>query len=668
MVMLLSCCFIGSLQARVIYVDLSSGAGNDDGTSWSDAYLDLQDAIFNASSGDTIFVSDDTYYPTSSTVRTISFELKNGVALFGGFKDGENTLSERSGKTSLSGDLNKDDGANFANNADNSYTVVYIYNVSANTILDGFIISGGNADNASIGNTSRQKAGGGIYNKGTNVNNASLPSIRNCIIQGNRATSYGGGVYNDGSYGGDASMSFNNCIITNNHAGSSGGGVYNDGGVAGVCNPNFTKCTIAFNTSFDSGGGFMNTGIQGECSPILLNCIINNNIADFNNDTNGYGGAMYNHGKEGVSNPQVTSCLFYENRGYAGGAIYNFGTSFGDASPTLTNCTFYGNFAIALGGAMYSQGGSEIGNSRPMVTNCIFQANSAGNYGPCFQNNFGGPIISYSILDLADCDAVASGGNSEVNCGSGMLYLVDPVFKDTINHDFSLLAGSSAYNVGDNTAIDATNTTTDLACTARKKNGIVDLGAYEFDNILPVELFSFTAKEESGKVYLNWVTASEKDNDYFVLERSQDGRQFSAIAQVMGAGNSSFFHTYNEIDENPYNGISYYRLQQVDYDGAKSYSHIVVVSIEQNLKINIFPNPAVDVVNISFSEFKAGRLDYQVYNLSGKLMSQGFTEVNKGISHIRLDEIHNLQPGAYFLRVSNAKGISYVERFMKVGL
>jgi hypothetical protein len=94
---------------------------------------------------------------------------------------------------------------------------------------------------------------------------------------------------------------------------------------------------------------------------------------------------------------------------------------------------------------------------------------------------------------------------------------------------------------------------------------------------LPVELLYFTADKNDGLVKLNWVTASEINNDYFVVERSQDGISFYAIAAVDGAGNSNSFNYYSAIDYYPLEGVSYYRLQQFDFDGASSYSEIVTV-------------------------------------------------------------------------------------------
>ncbi len=96
--------------------------------------------------------------------------------------------------------------------------------------------------------------------------------------------------------------------------------------------------------------------------------------------------------------------------------------------------------------------------------------------------------------------------------------------------------------------------------------------------LLPVELVSFEARPEQGQVRLTWTTATEHDNDYFVLERSTDDLLFGPVARVPGAGNSAHALHYTTLDPWPLKGLSYYRLRQVDYDGAATWSPVVSVN------------------------------------------------------------------------------------------
>src|SRR5262249_15352531 len=110
----------------IVYVD-ASASGTGDGSSWADAYPSLADALAGAASGTEIWVAKGTYKPTSGTDRNATFQLKNGVAVYGGFAGGETQRDGRDWQTNvatLSGDLNGDDGANFVNNGENSYHVV----------------------------------------------------------------------------------------------------------------------------------------------------------------------------------------------------------------------------------------------------------------------------------------------------------------------------------------------------------------------------------------------------------------------------------------------------------------------------------------------------------------------------------------------------------------
>jgi hypothetical protein len=169
---------IGS--AKIIYVNHAAD-GKADGRSWTDAYQDLQAALTVASNYDEIWVAAGTYYPTSDTDRTISFTLKSDVAIYGGFAGTETIRSERDWRTNetiLSGDIGVKDDA-----SDNSYHVVYNSAVNETAILDGFTITGGNADGSSPDND-----GGGMYNK-----NNSDPILKNITFKANAASNYGAG-------------------------------------------------------------------------------------------------------------------------------------------------------------------------------------------------------------------------------------------------------------------------------------------------------------------------------------------------------------------------------------------------------------------------------------------------------------------------------------------
>ncbi|MBK8280912.1 MAG: hypothetical protein IPK94_12545 [Saprospiraceae bacterium] len=239
-----------------IYVD-SSSTSLKNGTSWANAYTFLQDAWVAAKAGDTILVAQGTYYPDqgknlSNDDRSLAFNIKDGVVIFGGFPSKGGSLSSRdwvSHRTILSGEIQQDDLK-----GNNSYHVVITQHVSAATVIDGLIITKGYADGSDIA----QSYGGGWYNNGSGSTGSSNPSIRNCSFIFNSATN-GAALYNDGDHNGNASPSIINSIFWNNTAGSNGGAIYNFATQGGKSNSSMTNCLIR-NNNAHYGGAIYNNG------------------------------------------------------------------------------------------------------------------------------------------------------------------------------------------------------------------------------------------------------------------------------------------------------------------------------------------------------------------------------------------------------------------------
>lgn len=113
------------------------------------------------------------------------------------------------------------------------------------------------------------------------------------------------------------------------------------------------------------------------------------------------------------------------------------------------------------------------------------------------------------------------------------------------------------------------------------KYGHVDYLEVYSPTALPIELLDFTATVDRGIVDINWSTASQVNNNYFTIERSQDGYMWENLEEIKGAGNSTSTLTYNTKDPKPYLGTSYYRLSQTDYDGTTETFQPVAVSIDR---------------------------------------------------------------------------------------
>jgi hypothetical protein len=176
---------------------------------------------------------------------------------------------------------------------------------------------------------------------------------------------------------------------------------------------------------------------------------------------------------------------------------------------------------------------------------------------------------------------------------------------------------------------------------------------------LPVELLEFKATANSAvkNVDLTWVTASEINNDYFVIERSTDANDWSPLDSVDGAGNSNAVLTYHYPDNNPYSGTSYYRLKQRDFDGTTEYSNIEVVNFEGLEIISLFPNPSQGEVSISIKSSATGTLELKAYDSLGKLVSNEVFQVNEGVSTINTQI--NASDGKYFISAMMSNGQFY---------
>lgn len=137
--------------------------------------------------------------------------------------------------------------------------------------------------------------------------------------------------------------------------------------------------------------------------------------------------------------------------------------------------------------------------------------------------------------------------------------------------------------------------------------------------ILPISLADFEAhRADDNSVAVNWVTTSETNNDYFSIERSSDGVNFSGISTISGNGSSSNFNSYNYNDDQPLASVSYYRLMQVDQDGQFSYSETVAVDgIEDSFGFDLWPNPASSQVTLAA---KTEDATVQIMDLTGKVV------------------------------------------------
>ncbi|MCH7601193.1 MAG: hypothetical protein IIB54_00345, partial [Planctomycetes bacterium] len=244
---------------QIIYVDANLNSGADDGTSWADAHQGpngLKTALSAAVAGDQIFAPQGSYKPAVGSARGRSFTLKNDVEIYGSFLGIESSPAERPAfdvaPSILTGDLAGDDGGGAL--GDNSFHLVKGGGTNASAVLDGFIITGGNANGSS-----NDDRGGGIL-----CVSGSSPTIRNCRFIQNQSTSGGGAGYINGS-----APSFVDCTFENNSGGSFGGAF----DIANAGTVRFDRCLFSGNSASRAGALeiFATSGVSISNSVFRLN-------------------------------------------------------------------------------------------------------------------------------------------------------------------------------------------------------------------------------------------------------------------------------------------------------------------------------------------------------------------------------------------------------------
>jgi len=424
--------------ASVLYAS-PDGTGRGCGK-WQDA-CDLQVALSRARPGQEIWVQAGLYKPAPAKSSLEStFQLKSGVALYGGFAGSETARDQRDWKahlTVLSGDLGGDDTTDangVVTDADkivgqNVYHVVVAWGVDASAVLDGFVITAGYAN---MTPPNIHGYGGGVFNW------TASPTLSNLVISGNTAgkgAAYyaGGGMLNIHS----SNPALTHVTFTGNTAGS-GGGMYNDNS-----NPTLTDAVFKGNRAID-GSCMSNTqGSRAVLSEVLFEgntssnkgCLDNEKSSNaklanvtFSRNKAKYGAGMYNY----QSSPTLTKVIFSDNvSSFVAGGMNNSGQS----NPSLTDVYFFHNSAQSEGAGM-----ANYEDSNPTLTNVAFVNNSASD--AC-----GGGIINYDSSPVLT--NVTFSGNHGTN-GGGMSSshsnpsLTNVTFADNTSHG----PGSALYNVG----------------------------------------------------------------------------------------------------------------------------------------------------------------------------------------------------------------------------
>ncbi len=187
--------------------------------------------------------------------------------------------------------------------------------------------------------------------------------------------------------------------------------------------------------------------------------------------------------------------------------------------------------------------------------------------------------------------------------------------------------------------------------------------------LLPIELLTFDAtRKNKDNVQLNWVSASELNNLGFEVERMLESESaFKKVAWVDGMGTTTTVSNYLLNDNNGFEGISYYRLKQLDIDGSFVYSEVRAVAGETTIfSANIFPNPVGEFLRIRLGELPTDikTVYLKIMSIDGRILYQ-FTKNIQSYGLIEIDEVKNLIPGMYIIAIGIGNEPQQIEKFVK---
>lgn len=201
---------------------------------------------------------------------------------------------------------------------------------------------------------------------------------------------------------------------------------------------------------------------------------------------------------------------------------------------------------------------------------------------------------------------------------------------------------------------------------ASNSDNYISVGSVDYLNAsLPVELLSFTAVSTGEIVVLDWKTASEINNDYFVIEKSMDGITWDFVLQIPGAGNSDTQLSYNHIDYTGCEGHCYYRLTQVDYDGVQKKYKAVVINNNKNIyDISVTPNPIQTEAHVNCQFPKDGTYTFRIISSTGQSVYEAKVIGAKG-SNTFTCKTDQYLPGIYYYTITNSEGHIVQQRSIK---
>ena len=183
--------------------------------------------------------------------------------------------------------------------------------------------------------------------------------------------------------------------------------------------------------------------------------------------------------------------------------------------------------------------------------------------------------------------------------------------------------------------------------------GSTQVCVYDAAGLLPIELSYFRAVSTEKTVMLKWQTTAEINNAFMTVERSTNGKDFTAIETIDGAGDSHEIINYELEDRSPATGMNYYRLLQVDYDGTETFSEIVTIKFNDNrLDLNLYPTIVQEEVNLDLTSFENESVGIDILDATGRVLLNKVANSSE-IFTLNIGNL-NLNEGMYYVRCQSA--------------
>ncbi len=494
----------------------------------------------------------------------------------------------------------------FDNNAASAYANRLMTITGDNVYLSGFAITG--------------------YNRSSEGIALQFEGVTNNIV-------HNVWVYNNVPGGGDAGIVIRGgSQVTFNGGGSS-------------CNPSAASL---------AGGGVY---VFGNGNQVTFN-----DYAFSNNSISNQAGSGLSVDGDNTTSIVIDRCVFSDNLnsgGVGGGALFAINGAILD----IDRSCFNNNSAAGYGGAILIAEDCSVS-----INDCSFDSNiSTGEDGGAIAVNASG---SNAFIDIANCSFSNNSAPSGFTAdgadiftrgsfgGGGVITVFESSWSGTSNDVYRVDGSITLENSGSptNTGVVFTNTTASTVSPATACPVIIDAC---LSSPLPVELLGFSGDCDGNKNLLMWSTASEENNDYFSLERSNDGFNYREIAVIQGQGNKQTLSEYSFEDINVSRGVVYYRLSQFDYDGRSEIFDIIAVEndcVEDN-QLTAHYSSNTQIIKL-FHEYDYRDIkSISLFSVGGQKVfgETDHSTVDLGYSEITLKK--ELVDGIYIIQLQTIDGV-----------